>query len=366
MKEILPAKHLHSLAISKLRQIMDSAPRATINLGLGEIRFPLHPIFQEAAKEIISNKKLFYTSNAGLIELRKKICQYYQIPFNENICVTSGAEEAVFSALFAYLDAEAEVLIANPSYVAYNTIIRMMKAVPVSFELNKNDFHFDEENFLQAVSCKTKAVLLNNPINPTGTTYSEEDLQFIADFCDTRNILLIVDEVYRELFVDLRVKTILNYAQNAIVISSLSKSHGLSGWRLGWTAAANPTLIEPIIKVHQYICTCASALSQEIALIAFSDAGNRIAESIRHRLDLNRNILLQQIPAKNILPNNHHPYLFVKIEDDLMAVNKLLQNNVVVMPGSAFGILGRGWIRINYAVSEQDLRKGIEKVLELL
>ncbi|MCF7794337.1 MAG: pyridoxal phosphate-dependent aminotransferase [Candidatus Cloacimonetes bacterium] len=366
MKNISFAQHLEFLKISKIRQIMNSAPKDAINLGLGEIQFPLHDSLKRKAEQIIENENLFYTTNAGILELREKISKYYDLYFKENVCITAGAEEAIFASLFAYLNPGDEVLIADPGFVAYKTIIRMLKAKPVSFKLDPDDFHFDLNEFKSKITKKTKIVLLNNPINPTGTAYSSHDLKQISELCNERNILLSVDEVYRELYIEDKPQSILEINPNSLSISSLSKSHGMSGWRLGWVASASSELIEPIIKVHQYICTCANTLAQKLAISAFSPDGKIVLESILNRLADNRKIVQKYFPANYLLPNKCHPYFFVQVKNDIEIIEKILQQKVIVIPGSVFGRNGENWIRLNYGIESDLLETGIKRILEII
>lgn len=366
MKNKYLAHHLEFLEVSQIRQIMNAAPRDAINLGLGEIRFPLEESLKEAAEKIIRTENLYYTPNAGLPELREQISLYYNLEFNQNICVTTGAEEALFATLFTYLNPGDEVVLADPGFVAYQTIIKMLQAKPVCFHLNPVYFHFEPEKFRAKISENTKIVLLNNPLNPTGTTYSEKDLIQISQICVENNILLIVDEVYRELYLDCRPCSILDINPHSLAISSLSKSHGLSGWRLGWIASANPELVKPIIKTHQYICTCANAMAQKLALVVFSEPGDRALENIRQKLLNNRKIVGNFIPENYLLPNASHPYFLVKVKNDKEVTENLLQQKVIVIPGSVFGENAKNWIRINYGISAELLETGLNKIVSIL
>lgn len=299
-----------------------------------------------------------------MIELRHQICDYYRILFDDNVCITAGAQEAIFASLFAYLNKGDDILIADPSFPAYATIGQMLQARTICFDLDrKKNFRFQPESFENALTSKTKIVLINNPINPTGTSYSIADLHFIIEKCRRHNILLIVDEVYRELYLADRPHSILELSEDAIVISSLSKSHSLSGWRLGWAAAARAELIRPVIKAHQYICTCASSISQHLALAAFSREGMKICEEIRIRLKENRRVVLDFFKINRIeyLTNTSSPYLFVSVPaDDRQAAASLIDLGLIVIPGSAFGSNGKGYVRINYGVELFELNSGLE------
>ncbi len=348
---------------SKLRQIFDSAQPDSINLGLGEIQFktPMH--FREIAKQIIAEGKIYYTPNAGLPELRKKIAKHYHTDW-QNVCVTTGAEEAIFAALFTYLEPGAEVLIANPSYLAYKNIIKMLDGKPKEFDLSeKNNFCLDRKSFINSITDKTQILILNNPSNPLGKSLNSSEIELIFSICEKHEILIIVDEVYLELFLTERESSLLS--ANTIVISSLSKSHSMSGWRIGWLVAQDNKLIDPMTSVHQYICTCAPYLSQELAIAAFSEKGKIEGESIRQKLINNHKFtiqfLKQYLPELIVLESSYAPYSFIKIEyDDQKFVQKALENKLILMPGSIFGSNGQNWIRLNYGVPQSLLINGLK------
>lgn len=359
---IKPAENIKNLERSAIRRIMEAAPRGAINLGLGEIQFPPPLYLREQAKQIIGNNLLGYTPNAGLLKLRESICDYYQMDFKDNVCITCGAEEAVFAVMFSYLNAGDEVIIADPTYLAYRTIAGILGAKAVTFDQPASEnFSLDMTSFQRAFNSNTKLVMLNNPANPMGTCFTPAEIEMIVQTCSERKVLLVVDEVYRELFLEERPQTFLHHDVDLICISSLSKSHCLSGWRLGWAVSRQPALLEPVINVHQYIATCAPTLSQKIAVEAFSRTGMTASEEIRQRLLSNRKIVLQYLTDINILPNNSLPYLFVRVQrDDNKTACDLAEAGVIVIPGSAFGVNAAGWIRINCGIERDDLERGIE------
>ena len=348
---------------SAIRQLIDSAPADAINLGLGEIQFPLPDFLKQKTSEIIKTKNLGYSTNAGLIELRETICNYYQCEFNDNICITAGAEEALFAALFSYLNKGDEVLIANPTFLAYKTIVEMLGAKVSSFSLDpENEFAINENSLRTAITDKTKAMILCNPSNPLGIVLKDHEIEIIIEICRENKILLIVDEVYRELFLNERSRSFLDTDLDTIIISSLSKSHCMAGWRIGWAISQKPELIAPIIKAHQYICTCAPVISQFLALEALSVEGMRAKEEIRIKLVENRKFAIDYLTTANIefLLNTFSPYLFVKVNgDDWKAAEALSKMGVIVIPGSAFGSNGKGFIRINYGIEHDQLSKSI-------
>ena len=358
----ISADRIANIERSKIRKIFDRAPKNAINLGLGEIQFRTSKILIDYAKNILDNETLKYTPNGGLTELRQKIAEYYTINFDENVCVTVGAEEAIFATLFSHLNPNDEVLMPNPAFIVYDSIVKMLGGVSVKFDLDAtNNFRINKKFFLQNISHKTKILILNNPSNPIGISFTNDEMDFIVNECEKRDILLIVDEIYRDLYLQNRPKSFLQMYENVIVISGLSKSHCMSGWRVGWCISQNAELIKSIIKSHQFICTCAPYLSQKVAIKALSLENTEIREKLRKNYDFARKFIEIKIPNLKIIEPNSAPYLFLKTDsDDMQLTEKLLQHGVIVMPGSIFGTNGKTFLRLNYGLEKNILQKGLE------
>ncbi|NQT65436.1 MAG: pyridoxal phosphate-dependent aminotransferase, partial [FCB group bacterium] len=372
MKPIKYANRINGLEKSALRQLYDNSPPDSINLGLGEIQFPTPKVVTDRAIDIIKQGNIRYTPNAGLPELQKAIAGYYKIQLNENICVTTGAEEAIFASLFSFINPGDEVLIANPTYIAYKTIIGMMEGIAVEFDLDSEaNFELNRDDFINKITPRTKVLLLNNPSNPTGRCFSEEEIDFMISKCNESNILIIVDEIYRELYIDNRPISFLEKSGKIIVISGLSKSHCMSGWRIGWAVSNDPELIKPIIISHQYICTCTPYISQEAAIAALSAAGMKAQNKIRLKLKSNREYVLklfeQSLPDLIILNNTSSPYLFINVKiDDMLLANELIKKGLIVMPGRIFGSNGKHWIRLNYAIDKYKLTEAMNIITNIV
>jgi len=367
------AERMNLVQKSVIRKIFEKTPPDSINLGLGEIQFPTPTLLLEYGKDILDEGFIRYTPNAGLPEVRQSISGYYEneIPF-ENICVTNGAEEAIFTTILCYINPGDEVMLANPTFVAYETIILIMKGIPVFFDLNPNEnFRLDKDSFLRKLSSKTKMIILNNPSNPLGIGFSDDELDFIIQECERRKILVVVDEVYRELFLHERQPSVLGKAENVIVVSGLSKSHCMTGWRLGWAAASEKELILPIINAHQYISTCAPFVSQKVTLKALSEEGLQTVNELRKILAANRDFIFrflkEEISDFEILENEYSPYFFVNVKgDDLRFAEELAAAGVIVIPGSAFGSNGKNWVRMSYALELQKLEIALKRIKNYL
>ncbi|MCD4818779.1 MAG: pyridoxal phosphate-dependent aminotransferase [Candidatus Cloacimonetes bacterium] len=366
------SNNLAGINKSAIRQIFDSAPKDSINLALGEILFPESQFLKSKAKEIISKYNSVYTTNAGLLESRESICNYYNnLVEPDGVCITNGAEEAIFATLFTIINPNDEILLANPTYLAYDTIIKMVKGKTKYFQLDpNNNFELNRDSFRMAITSKTKAVILCNPSNPLSKVFSNDDIKYILEIAEENEILVIIDEIYLELYLFERSYSLLSKAKNIIVISSLSKSHCMTGWRIGWAVSANTDLIDRITVAHQYISTCASFLSQKIIPFALSKKGmesvamNRVL--LRERQKCSLEFLLEHFPSLKYARSTHAPYLFLNFGfDDLYLTKKLVSEGVIVVPGSVFGANGKNYIRLNYATDKKKIGEALIKIVIL-
>jgi aspartate/methionine/tyrosine aminotransferase len=359
------ANHLQSLQQSSLRKIISEAPANAINLALGEIHFPASQLLIKEAENFLQTNPLRYTENAGLSESREAVAAYYDgIIKRENVCLTCGAQEALFSVLFSILNPNDEIIIADPTFLAYKTMLEMLGGKAVSFQLSPdNHFALDADSLQKAISPKTKAILLCNPSNPLGISFSRKERETIMEIAMKNHLWLIADEIYRELYFDKIEPSFLHLYENSIVISGLSKSHGLTGWRIGWFASRNAELIKKITVSHQYICTSAPTLAQKIIPFALSQNGMDYVAEIREFLRKNKSIaltIIKEIGLEAVF-SYHAPYLFINVKgnDEEFSAN-LSKRGVIVVPGSIFGKNGSGFIRLNYGIPEDKLKRALE------
>lgn len=374
------AKRLQNRNKSIIRQIADSAPANSINLGLGEIQFKTPNFIRLKAKQVINQGELFYTPNAGIFDLRSAIADYYnqikpdthQTNFNaDQVCVTNGAQEAIFAVLFALCDPEDTILIPDPCFLAYKSIAEMLGTKVISFNcLPDQQFNIDWDDFEQQISKKPKILLLNHPCNPTGKAFTLTEMRRIVDYCKEHNTLLIVDEVYKDVGLNEPIPSFAGMYDQTVVISGLSKSFCMTGWRIGWIFA-QAELMQAFIVAHQYISTCASVISQKAAVRAFSSEGETQLKKLRKMLCQNHKIsiekLSEKIKSEDIIKSDAAPYIFVNIHrDDLAFCKTLAKNGVIVIPGSAFGYQSKGFIRISYALNQKKLKTGLNILLKYL
>jgi len=373
-----PAARLAGIEKSAIRQIYDRAPAGSINLGLGEPDFPTPAVIREEAIRFIYQEKIRYTPNAGVFELRRAIAEYYgDAAKYENVCVTNGSQEALFVALMAIIDPGDEVLLPDPGFVAYPTIVRMAGGKAVFYKLPAaKNFAFDAEDFLRKVTTKTRVVIVTSPSNPTGRALQAADCQIIAPALRDSATIVIADEIYRELYFSERPASMADFYPRTLVISGLSKSHAMTGWRLGWVFG-DPEIIRHLIVLHQYATTCASAISQRAALAAFTDEGRIAAEKLREALRARRDFLIEMIDTQlaagegkfnRIVPDGAF-YLMLDISrfgKSFEVTERLLRHRVITIPGAAFGEEAEGYLRLSFATDFDLLREGVQRIKQSL
>src|SRR6185436_18758357 len=303
----VPAERIRNVKKSATRLLFDRAYPGSINLGLGEPDFPTPEIVRQAAIRFIEEGRIGYTTNAGLLDLRQKIADYHNDGAGprftpDSICITNGAEEALFVVIMALAGPGDAVLLPNPAYIAYPAIAEIAGANSTFYQMPaEQGFAFDRESFRQALTDKTKLVVLVSPSNPTSRVIGRDDLQFIAGCLEGSDIYVVADEIYRELYFDERPSSISEFYSRAIVISGLSKMMSMTGWRLGW-AAGPPEVIRHVTLLHQYASTCASAISQRAGIAAFTEEGRKATAEMREELRRRRDVMARAIDRELKLP----------------------------------------------------------------
>lgn len=367
---------LEPSGIRKFFDIVSEMPDA-ISLGVGEPDFDTPWHVRDEGIYSLEKGKTFYTSNAGLKELREEICNYLQrrcglsYKWNKNIVITVGGSEAIDIGLRAMLNPGDEVIIPQPSYVSYLPCTIMADGVPVILELEEKDnFKLTREKLLECITPKTKVLIMPFPNNPTGSIMTKEDLEDIADVIIENDIFVISDEIYSELSYDgdhVSIASLPGMYERTIVINGFSKSFAMTGWRLGY-AAGPEVIIEQMVKLHQYAIMCAPTTSQYAAVEALRN-GQKDVDMMREAYNQRRRYLLSCMKEMNL--ECFEPfgafYIFPNIKrlgmtSDEFALRLLEEEKVAVVPGTAFGSCGEGFIRISYAYSLDNLKVAIERV----
>lgn len=364
---------------SGIRKFFDivSEMKDAISLGVGEPDFPTPWHVREEGIYSLEKGRTHYTSNAGLVELKEEICRFlhrrYQLQYDpkHEVLVTVGGSEAIDLAIRAMICQGEEVIIPQPSYVSYEPCVILTGGVPVIIPLKaENDFRLTAEELLAAVTEKTKILVLPFPNNPTGAIMTREDLEAIAKVCIEKDIVVVSDEIYSELTYDyehVSIAALPGMKERTIVINGFSKSHAMTGWRLGY-ACGPAGIIEQMLKIHQFAIMCAPTTSQFAAVEALRN-GDDDVQMMRESYNQRRRFVLHELREMGLECFEPYGafYVFPCIKSLGMSsdefANLLLQEEkVAIVPGTAFGDSGEGYMRISYAYSIENLKKALDRV----
>jgi len=373
------AGHVADIPRSGIREFFDlvQSRAEVISLGVGEPDFVTPWHIREAAIYALERGRTSYTSNLGLLKLREAIAAHLQTHFNvsydpqKQILIAVGVSEALDIALRAVLNPGDEVIYHEPCYVSYAPGVLLAHAKPVAVECRaENGFAVTAEAIEQAITPRSKVLLLNFPTNPTGGTMTRAELLRIAEVVLKHNLLVITDEIYAELTFEgehVSIASLPGMRERTIFLHGFSKAYAMTGFRIGY--ACGPTeLIEAMMKIHQYSMLCASIISQEAALEAIRNGGTDTAH-MRDQYRLRRNFIvkaLNDMGLKCHLPRGSF-YAFPSIASTGLsskdfAVRLLQQENVAAVPGSAFGACGEGFLRCCFATSLERIETAMERM----
>lgn len=364
---------------SGIRKFFDivSEMKDAISLGVGEPDFDTPWHIREEGIYSLERGKTFYTSNTGLKELRVEISKYLERkigvtydPLSE-IIVTVGGSEAIDLAFRAMLDPGDEVLVPQPSYVSYVPCVELTHGVPVTICLKEeNQFRLTKEELLESITDKTKMLVLPFPNNPTGAIMEKKDLEDIAKICVEKDIYVLSDEIYSELTYGTDHVSIASFPgmqERTIVINGFSKGFAMTGWRMGY-AAGPKVIMEQMLKIHQYAIMCAPTMSQYAAVDALQH-GEKDVQMMRESYNQRRRFLMNAFKEMGL--ECFEPfgafYVFPNIKkygltSEEFATRLLKEEKVAVVPGTAFGDCGEGFLRISYAYSLDNLKIALDRV----
>jgi aminotransferase len=348
-----------------------------ISLGVGEPDFDTPWHIRDEGIYSLEKGRTFYTSNAGLMELREEIARYLKRRFDleydpkHEMIVTVGGSEAIDIALRAMVDAGDEVLIPQPSYVSYEPCTVLAGAKPVIIELkNENQFRLTARELEEAITDKTKVLILPFPNNPTGAIMERKDLEAIAKVIEEHDLFVISDEIYSELcYTDnhVSIANISGMKERTIVINGFSKSYAMTGWRLGY-ACGPRVIMDQMYKIHQFCIMCAPTTSQYAAIDALKNGDSDVAQ-MRESYNQRRRFLVHSFKEMGL--ECFEPfgafYIFPCIKEfgmtsDEFATRLLNEEKLAVVPGTAFGDCGEGFLRISYAYSLEKLKVAIGRL----
>lgn len=377
------SKTITTIEPSGIRKFFDivSEMDDAISLGVGEPDFDTPWHIRDEGIYSLEKGRTFYTSNAGLKELKIEISKYLDRRFglsydyNKEMLVTVGGSEAIDIAIRAMLDPQDEVLIPQPSYVSYVPCCVLANGTPVPIELKaENEFRLTAEELEAAITPKTKLLVMPFPNNPTGAVMEKKDLEAVAEVVKKHDLFVLSDEIYAELtYLDnhVSIASIPGMRERTIVINGFSKSHAMTGWRLGY-ACGPEVIIKQMLKIHQFAIMCAPTTSQYAAVEALRNGDEDVA-MMREEYNGRRRYVLERFKEMGL--SCFEPfgafYAFPCIKDlgmtsDEFATKLLQTKKVAVVPGTAFGACGEGFLRISYAYSLDDLRIALDRVAEFV
>ena len=364
---------------SGIRKFFDlvSEMKDVISLGVGEPDFDTPWHIRDEGIFALEKGKTFYTSNSGLKELRQEIANYIKrtqnIDYNPNdeIIVTVGGSEAIDIGIRALVNDDDEVIIPQPSYVSYEPCAILANAKPVIINLKaENEFRLKPEELLNAITDKTKILILPFPNNPTGSIMDKDDLEAIAKIIIEKDIYVMSDEIYAELSYKekhVSIASLPGMQERTILINGFSKSYAMTGWRLGY-ACAPKEIIKQMTKIHQFAIMCAPTTSQYAAVEALKNGDEDVA-MMRQEYNQRRRFLLNAFKEMNIPCFEPYGafYVFPCIKEfgmtsEEFATRLLQEEKVAAVPGTAFGDSGEGHLRISYAYSLDNLKKAMERL----
>ncbi|MBQ7447882.1 MAG: aminotransferase class I/II-fold pyridoxal phosphate-dependent enzyme [Eubacterium sp.] len=363
--------------IRKFFDVVSEMPDA-ISLGVGEPDFDTPWFVRDEGIYSLEKGRTFYTSNSGLKELKIAACDFLKrkyglyYDYSNEIFITVGGSEAIDLAFRAMLDPGDEVLIPQPSYVSYLPCAYLAGGVPVPIELKvENEFRLTREELLAAITPKTKILVLPFPNNPTGAVMEQKDLDAIADVIIDNDLFVVTDEIYSELTYSenghVSIAAMPGMKERTIYINGLSKSHAMTGWRIGY-ACGPKVIIEQMLKIHQFAIMCAPTTSQYAGVAALND-GDSDVEMMREEYNGRRRYLMHRFEEMGLPCFEPYGafYAFPCIKEfgmtsEEFAVRLLEEEEVAVVPGTAFGDCGEGFLRISYAYSLESLKEAFDRI----
>jgi len=372
------SKAITEIQPSGIRRFFDAASTMSnvISLGVGEPDFDTPWHVREEGIYSLEKGRTFYTGNSGLLELREEIGRYLDRRFGfsysaDEILVTVGGSEAIDIGFRTMLDPGDEVIIPEPCYVSYLPCVKLAGGVPVRLPLEEKDqFKLTKEKLLSAITDKTKILVLPFPNNPTGAILNREELQIIADIVKEHDLFVMSDEIYSELNYEgghVSIASIPGMRERTIVINGFSKSYAMTGWRLGY-AAGPKEIMKQMLKIHQFVIMCAPTTSQYAAIEALRN-GDEDVRRMRESYDERRRFLVNALNEMGLpcFEPKGAFYVFPNISaygmtSEEFARRLLEQERVAVVPGTAFGECGEGFLRISYAYSIDNLKKALDKI----
>ena len=384
--EYKTAKRMEYLPFSGIRAVMEKATKMqqagekVIHLEIGRPDFDTPKKIKDAAYESLNAGHVFYTSNYGTPALRKEIAKWENEHHNVNyetseVLVTVGVGEATYASMAAFLEEGDEVLVPNPVWLNYIHVPSSLGATPVTYSLKEeNDYQIDFEELESKITEKTKMIVVVNPSNPTGGIFSRKTLEKLSEIAIRNDLLVVSDEIYSQLVYDgaehVSIASIPGMKERTITLGGFSKAYSMTGWRLGYMCAP-AGIISACVRVHQYTITCASSFVQDAAIVALNECADDV-EAMRQEYQRRKDFMVKALnDIDGISCNNPQGafYIFVNVKSlgmtSMEVAEYLLEHaKVALVPGSAFGSEGEGYLRISYACCYEDLQEAAKRIRE--
>lgn len=370
--------NVRNIKISGIRKFFNLVAdiEGMISLTIGQPDFPTPLHIKEAAKNAIDDNFTSYTHNAGFLQLRKAAASFMSRKYNvhyqpeSEVIVTTGASQGIDVVLRTILEPGDECLLPGPVYPGYEPIIHLCGGKAVHIDTTSNNFKVTAESIEKHITESTKCIILPYPSNPTGVSLDAEELKEIAAVLKDRNIFVLADEIYSELTFEGAHRSIAEYLkEQTILINGLSKSHSMTGWRIGFIFAPE-SISKHLLKIHQYNVSCASSVSQKAAYEALTNGINDAVE-MKEEYRVRRDYVfdrLKEIGFEDVVKPDGAFYFFVKIPEQVkmssfeFALALAKEQKVAVVPGDAFSSYGEGYVRISYACSMEQLKSGLTRI----
>ena len=371
----VPAARMQGLQPTLIRQFFERALPDSINFGLGEPDIPTPDFMRREAARVAIEEQNGYTSHPGIPALRDKIADQY--PWlnlrRTDVVVTCGSQEAMTAAFLCIVDAGDDVLLPDPSFPAYDACARIAQGTPIYYRLPADkEFAFDIDEFKRQITPKTKAAVVISPSNPTGKILTADDFRQIAAALDGTGIYLIADEIYSDLYFAEKPRSASEFYDKTIIVSGLSKSLSMTGWRLGWVASSQSDVVNTIQVLHGFTTVCTSAITQKASLLAWTPEAEEAKHAARELYKKRGEFLValfdNELGLKATSPEGaFYTMLDVRsLGDDVEVAEKCLQNRVITVPGIAFGNEGKGFLRISFCNTEERMAEGVRRMKEAL
>ena len=373
-----------NVPLSGIRKYFDIAEsmQGVISLGVGEPDFPTPWEIRKAGILSLESGKTRYTANRGLVQLRREIGVYmkrkYDMEFDagSEVLVTVGGSEAIDMTLRAIICAGDEIIVPQPSYVCYEPMVRLAGGIPVILETTaEHDFKVTPEMLKAAITPKTKALILPYPCNPTGAIMEREDLEAIAEVLKDTNILVLSDEIYAELTFGgkkhVSIGSLPNMKERCMIINGFSKTYSMTGWRMGYVCGPRE-IIEQVTKIHQYAIMSAPTTAQYAAIEALKQ-GDAAVQAMFEEYDMRRRLIVSGFNKIGLTCREPKGafYAFPCIRSsgmtsDQFCENLLYSQKVAVVPGTAFGAGGEGFVRASYCYSTEHIKEALSRIEKFL